>query len=146
MDHVVGDVSVVGFSWRVMNHGSVSTSRTDGIKAESLVMLKLVSSGVDVLCCLIFIDFLLFGPPCPKLDLCDRVSDVAVSETINLLVRSYGSLKSDSFPLDRFFKVRVNVVIQGAFLNQGLLWELRFVFFELNVYFAQMVNNGLAVS
>ena len=109
-------------------------------------MFKFISSGVDVLCSLIFVNFFLFGSPSPKLDLSDCVSDVTVSETINLLVRSYGSLKSDSFPFNRFFKVRVNVMIQGAFLNQSLLWELRLILSELNVDFVQMVNDSLAVS
>ena len=109
-------------------------------------MFELISSGVDVLCCLILIDLFLFRPPCPKLNLSDCVSDVTVSETINLLVRPHGSSKSNSFPFDRFFKVRVNVVIQGAFLNQSLLRELRFIFSELNVDFVQMINNGLTVS
>lgn len=143
MNHVIGNVRVVSLSWRVMNHGSIRTSWTDCIKAQASVVLKLESSGVNVLSSLEFVYFLLFGSPCPELNLCNCVSDVTIPESVDLFVCSHCSLKTNSFPFDWFFKARVNVMIKWIFHNQCLLWEFRFIFCELNASFAQMVDDGL---
>jgi hypothetical protein len=145
MNHVVGNVRVISLCRRVMNHGSIRASWADCIKAQSFVVLKFMSSGINVLSSLEFVHFLLFGSPCPKLYLCDGVSDVTVSEPVDLFVCSHGSLKADSLPFDRFFQAWVNVMIQWIFYNQCLFWELWLVFCKLNVSFTQLVNDSLIV-
>lgn len=117
MNHIICNIRIVGLSWRIMNHSCISTSRTDCIKAQTFVMLKLESSGINVLSSLILINFLLFWSPSPEFNLSDTISDMTVSKSINLFISSYSSIQSYSLPLNWLFQVWKDIMIQCTFLH-----------------------------
>lgn len=104
-------------------------------------MFKFKPSRINILGSLILIDFILLRPPSPKLNLSDGISDVTVSESIDLFVSSNCSLKSDPLPFDRLLQVGINVMIQSTFLNQGFLLELWFIFTQFNSDFFQVLDD-----
>lgn len=128
MNHIIRNIWIIGLSWWIMNHSSVWASWTNSIKTKTFIVFKLMSSCVNIFCCLILIDFLLFGSPCPEFYLSNCVSNMTVSISINLLVCSDSSIKSDTLPFDWLFQKWKKIMIQWTFFYQSFLWKLWIIF------------------
>lgn len=111
MNHIISDVWIIGFSWWIMNHCSIGATRTDCIKTKTFVVLKFVSSCINVFSSLEFVNFLLFWSPCPEFYLSDCITNMTVSESINLFVCSNSSVKANSLPFNRLFQKWKKIMI-----------------------------------
>lgn len=87
-----------------MNHSRIGSSRTDRVKTQSFIVLKLEPPGIYVLSSLELVDLVLLGPPGPELDLSNSVSDVTVPEALDLLIPSHCPVYADPCPFDRILK------------------------------------------
>lgn len=127
MNHIISDVWIISFSWWIMNHCSIGATWTDCIKTKTFVVLKFVSSRVNVFSSLELVDFLLFGSPCPEFYLSNCITNMTVSESVNLFVCSHSSVKANTLPFNGLFQKWKEIMIQWTLFYQCFVRKFRIV-------------------
>lgn len=112
VDHVFCDDWAVSLCRMIMNDGSIGTSATDRDETKSSIILLLFTQVIKISCSFKFSNLVLFRSPSPEFSHSNTISNMASSETIDFLISSLNSVKSDTFPFNGGFYLTMNWIIQ----------------------------------